>query len=127
MLFDKSTTLNIRHKTFRSKHSCHCFEGWHLLRSRDDLIEGNITIADFLQNGIVANKVSTCGFTLLMKLIASKHTNFDSLASASREQASATDVLITLCWVDVQLDNDFEGLCEFSLLRNFLCSCEDLR
>ena len=101
MLLDESATLDIWHKTFRSENSSHGFERWHMLGSCNDLVKGNIALPDFFQNSVVANKVSPCGFALLMELIASEDTHFDSLTSASGEQARVTDVLVTLCWVDI--------------------------
>jgi len=55
-----------------------------------------------------------------MELLVRKHAHLDLLARSARQNAGASDVLVALGRVHIQLKNQLEGLRELALLRNAL-------
>ena len=62
-----------------------------------------------------------------MELGACEHADLDFLSSTCWQYAGATDVLITLRRVNIELNLNFETLDELALLRNFAHFLDDLR
>lgn len=126
VLLDESATLNVRHEALGAEHSRQRFQSWHLLGRRNDLVERDRSLGDLLQDGVVADEVSTLSLALLMELFASEDADLDLFACAGGEDAGATNVLVTLGRVHIQLDNDFEALVELALFRDVLGALENL-
>ena len=62
-----------------------------------------------------------------MELGACEHADLDFLSSTCWQYAGATDVLITLSRVNIELNLDFETLDEVTLLGNFAHFLDDFR
>ena len=90
-----------------------------MLRRSDYLIKWDVTFSDIFQDLFIAYKVDPFGCALFMQFSACEHADPDFLASTCRQHAGATDVLITLCWVNIELYLDFKTLDKFALLGNF--------
>ena len=126
MLLDKSATLNVRHETFRAKNSCHGLQSWHVLWRGNDFVKRNVSFSYLLQDRVVTNKVSALCLQFIMELFPSKNADSGLFSSARRQDAGASDVLITLCRVNIQLNNNFEALFELPLHRDFFGLRENL-
>ena len=90
-----------------------------MLRRSDYLIKWDVTFSDVFQDLFVAYKVGPLGRALVMQFSACEHADPDFLASTCRQYAGATDVLITLCRVNIELNLDFNTLDKVALLGNF--------
>jgi len=62
-----------------------------------------------------------------MEFVSSEDANADLLPGARRQDAGATDVLVTLSRVNVELDDDFEAFFKFALFRDLSGGRENLR
>ena len=61
-----------------------------------------------------------------MELFACKDADSDFFSCARGQNASSTNVLVTLGWINVQLDYDFEALLEFAFFGDLSSNTEDL-
>ena len=98
-----------------------------MLRRCDYLIKWDVAFCDIFQGLFVAYEVGTLSFAFIMELGACEHADLDFLSSTCRQYASATDVLITLRRVNIELNLNFETLDEIALLGNFAHFLDDLR
>lgn len=126
MLLDKSATLHVRHETLRSQNSRHGLQLGHLLWGRNNLIEVDDAFADVLEQGVIANYVRSLRLNILVELLAGKHAHLDFLTSASGQDAGATDVLVTLGRINVQLDDKLDAFHKFALFGDFFRPLKDL-
>ena len=89
-----------------------------MLRRCDYLIKWDVAFCDIFQGLFVAYEVGTLSFAFIMELGACEHADLDFLSSTCRQYAGATDVLVTLCRVNIELNLDFNTLDKVALLGN---------
>ena len=126
VLLHQSATLDIRHQAFRTKDPRQLLQRGHVLGCGNDLIEVDDALAHIFQHVLVAENVGTLRFQLFMELFACEDADSDFFSCSGGENASATNILVTLGRVNVQLDDHFEALFEFAFFGNFSCNAEDL-
>ena len=97
-----------------------------MLRCCDYLVKGDVTLTNILQDLFVADNVGSLSLAILMEFGACEHADPYFLACTCRQHAGATDVLITLCRVNIELNLNFKTLDKLALLRNFAHFREDL-
>ena len=97
-----------------------------MLRRSNYLIKWDVTLADIFQDLFVADEVGAWSCAFIMELGAREHAYLDFLSSTCRQDASATDVLITLSRVNIELNLDFKTLDKVTLLRDFAHFLDDI-
>ena len=83
------------------------FEIWHLLRSRDDFVEGDLPISNFTEHFFGADHVSPSFYGFIVSLGPCENTDAHHVSSTGRQDASASNVLVTFGGVDVQSYQQF--------------------
>ena len=126
MLLHKRTTLDVWHESLRSQNPCKSLQTRHELRCCNDLVKRDRALCNLLEHLIVAKSVRTLSLDLFFELICCEDAHFDFLPGASWEDAGATDVLVTLGWVNVQLDNQLKRFFKLTFARNLFDLLENL-
>lgn len=90
-----------------------------MFRCGDDFVElKRFSLLNRPEQRVVPNDITSLLLQLWVELFVCENTNLDFLTRATRQDASASDVLITLGRVHIQLKNEFHTLWELALLRH---------
>lgn len=98
----------------------------HLLRRGNELVEVDLSLTYLFENFISAYNVGACSKRLFMQCQVSENAYSQTFSSACRQYASASDVLVSLCRIDIELNKQLERLIKLSLLANFYHFSKDL-
>ena len=97
-----------------------------MLGSSDNFIKVDLTFGYLFENSFISNYVCLGREHLIVQLFVGKDTNPDVFTNSCWKNARASDVLITLGWVNIELDDHFKALREpssladiFGLLNSF--------
>lgn len=93
----------------------------HKLLGRDDLIKiERLAITNLPQKLVVSNHVASLGLQLFMEFFVGKNANLNFLTGATWQNASASNILVALRGVHVQLEDELKRLIELALLGDLL-------
>lgn len=116
VLPDESPTLGVWHEAFGTEHSGVLLEGRQMLLRANNLVERHLSVGDCREYCVASNEVSPNFEQVGVELVCGEDTDFDGLASPSWQHASASDHLVSLGRVDVELDDGLDALFELPFL-----------
>jgi len=117
--FNQCTTLDIRHKTFRTQYPCKRFEHVYLFRCTYYLIKISSALSNLFKYLFITNEVSPSFPYLTFPLLVTKYAYLNLFSNTCRQHTSSSYILVSLLWIDIQSHYQFNCFFEVSLLRIF--------
>ena len=120
VLLDERAGLRVRHQPLRTENSRKLLQINQLFLRAEQLVEVGVAGGDVGENLVVTDNISTRLPQLVVIHLVSENADTDLLASASRQVDRATNHLVALRRVNVQLDDRVDRLTEVARFGLFL-------